>query len=588
MDPQGLPPPPAHPLRSPLLAALGSLALAVLLTWPAALDLGGGLLGHPGNDTWNHAWGYWWVGEGLLREGRIPLSTPLLNHPYGGSLFFIDTFNAAASAPLAAAAGLPVAYNVTVILGLGLNAFGAWMLARHALRDDAWAALPAVIYGCSAHILGQAYNGITETLNAGWLPLFGLGLLRTLERPRLGRGLWMGLMLALCALSNFYYGLFGVLLGVMVVLHRAITSPRQVRWGAFFLSSAVGAVLFSALVLPVLGTLSSTVEADDAMVTRDPEFVWASLLNHNMTDVVSFFRPGRHYSPDLKALYGEDLLIVLYLGWVALGLGAAAVLLSRPRRELGLWLWLGAVFWVFSLGPYLHVAGEYVRVEGRQLPLPFLTFFEAFPLFSRISHPFRFVVPTTLALGVLAGFGARALAARLRLPGGLVLGGSVVAVLVEILLLSPAPWPLPRCEARIPAVYQQLGAEGAVLDLPITVPNLERAVYTWYQTAHGRPSPYGLNDPLPDPLERNPLTWLIIQVETSRALDLPRVLPDLELVMGARMLGLEGYRYIVVHEGLYPQHKREAVGALLQALFGEPTRAAGEGIAVYTLPGAEG
>lgn len=586
MEPQGLPAS-APLLRPVLIAALGSVALAVLMTWPAALDLGGGLLGHPGNDTWNHAWGFWWVGEGLLREGRVPLSTGLLNHPYGGTLFFIDTFNAVASAPAAALWGLPAAYNLTVILSLAWNAFGAWMLARYTLRDDRFAAVPAVIYGCSAHILAQTYNGITETLNAGWLPLFALALLRTLERPRLGRGLLLGLTLALCALSNFYYGLFGILLGVGVVVHRAVTRPRQVRWGAFLLSAGVGAALFCVLVLPVLRTLSATMGAEDAMVSRDPEFVWASLLNHNMTDVVSFFRPGPNYSPDLKALYGEDLLIVMYLGWTALALAAAALWLWRPRRELSLWVWLAGVFWVFSLGPYLHVAGDYVTVQGRQIPLPFLTFFEAFPLFSRISHPFRFVVPASLALGVLAGFGVQALAARLRAPAGLVLGGAAAAVLVEVLVLSPAPWPLPRCEARIPPAYTQLTGDGAVLDLPITVPNLERAVYTWYQTAHGRPTPYGLNDPLPDPLEHNPLTWLIIQVETSRALDLPRLLPDLELVVGARMLALEGYRYIVVHEALYPQHKREAVSAVLQGLFGPPQRAEAEGIAVYSLGGAE-
>lgn len=574
-------------LRRLSLALLGALALAALLTWPLVLRPTEGLVGHPGNDTWNHVWGYWWVAEGLANDGAIPMSTPLLNHPRGGTLFFIDSFNAVLSAPIQWTLGLVAAFNAVVIGSLAWNAFGAWLLGRYVLRDDLAAIVPAALYGSSAHVLGQTYNGITETINTGWIPIYLLTLCRLLDRPRISRGLALGAALAVCATSNFYYGLFGALLSVVVVAHRAVTAPRQVRWGAFVLSTILGAVLFGALVAPTLSALSATINAEDAMVTRDPAFVWASLLNHNMTDLVSSFRPGAHYSPDLKALYGEDLLIVTYLGWVMLGLAGAGLALWRPRRELSLWVWIAVVFWVFSLGPYLHVAGEYVTWDGRKIPLPFLPFFEAFPLFSRISHPFRFVVPATLGLGVLAGFGAKALAARVSLPQGAVVGAATTLALVEVLLLSPAPWPLPRCEAKIPAAYTSLPADGAVLDLPITVPNLERAVYTYYQTAHGRPSPYGLNDPLPDPLERNPLTWMLIQVEASRAIELPPVMPELELVMGARLLSLEGYRAIVVHQSLYPEHKRRMVRALLDGIFGPPVEIAEDDVALYTLPPLE-
>ena len=45
-------------------------------------------------------------------------------------------------------------------------------------------------------------------------------------------------------------------------------------------------------------------------------------------------------------------------------------------------------------------------LEDFELALPF---FEAFPIFDRISHPFRFVVPAMLGLAVLAGHGTRLL-----------------------------------------------------------------------------------------------------------------------------------------------------------------------------------
>ena len=557
-----------------LIAAL----LSVLLTWPAVVDLRGAMPGHPGNDTWNHAWGFWWVGQ-ELSQGQLPLHTDLIGHPDGGSLYFIDSFNALWTLPVQWLLGVPAALNVAVLVAFFTNAIGGWLLGRHVLRDD-WAAwVPAVAFTASAHLLGQAYNGITETLNAGFIPIYLWALLRMLDRPSWQRAALMGAALALCSIANFYYGLFGVVLSVVVVLHRLITAHLRTSWLPFA-GALVGSVaLYAMLVLPVLGVLSGSMSADDALVDRDPEFVWASLVNHNITDLVSMFRPGKHYSPDLLAIYGEHLLIVTYLGWVTISLATLGLLLNRPRRENGLWLTLAVVFLVFALGPYLHIGGEYVELDNRRIPLPFLAFFKAFPLFSRISHPFRFVVPATLALGMLGGWGIRALQRRwAHLPGWLLPALACTLVTAEVTLGSPAVWPLPRCSAEIPSVYAELDG-GAVLDLPITVPNLERAVYTWYQTEHGQPVPYGLNDPVPTSLATNPLTATLVAMESGYIISLPPMLPELELVAGAERLKAEGYTHIVVHEDLYIGPKLEMVSAVLEGLFGEPVRR--DGVAVY-------
>jgi len=432
--------------RTHLIAFLGCLLLAALITWPLVVNPSGGLVGHPGNDTWNHAWGLWWVLDGLANRGGLPTHTALLNYPDGGSLFFIDTFNAVLTAPVQKIFGLPVAYNFAVFFGVAWTAFGAWCLAFHVTRDRVGASVAAVAYGCNAHLLGQAYNGITETINAGWIPFFVLALIRLLERPSWGKGLWMGAFFGLCALSNFYYGLFCLLIGIIVVLHAGMNEGRSIRWKAFFGSSALGGVVAVILVLPVLMMLAGTMNQPDAMVSRDPNFVWDSLMNHNYTDVVGFFRPGKVYSPDLKAEYGEELIIVTYLGWVLMGLVVLCLALHRRRKELSLWVVMMVTFLIFALGPYLHVGGpDPIEIGGRPIPLPFLPFFEAFPLFSRISHPFRFVVPAILAMSVLAAFGTRVLLRGFRSRVRWMWAGLIVsAICSEILLASPAVWPLPR------------------------------------------------------------------------------------------------------------------------------------------------
>lgn len=148
-------------------------------------------------------------------------------------------------------------------------------------------------------------------------------------------------------------------------------------------------------------------------------------------------------------------------------------------------------------------------------------------------------------------------------------------VWTELQLFSPATLPIPHGEAQISVAYRDMKTDpvaGAVLDLPLSLPNLERAVYVWNQSVHERPIPWGLNDPMPTPLRKNLVTQTLLQIEGRHAKTLPAVLPYLDLVVSARVMARQGYRYIVVHESFYPTFKLTQTQQLLQALFGEPKR----------------
>jgi hypothetical protein len=544
------------------------------------------LIGHPGNDTWNHVWGYWWVAEELM-AGRWPSHTELLAYPGGGTLYFIDTVQAVITVPLQWAVGPAMAYNMTLFFGLAMSGFGAWLLAHKVTGDPVASGLAMVIYGCSPHLLGQAYNGISETVCAGWLPIALWGLLRFLDRPDWRRAGVLGLLMAMTMLTSWYYGLFAVIATAVLLSWRALRQHWVQPWVKSLIRLSGAAALGGALVSPLLIAFRSSLDAADALVTRDPEFVEASLLYHNITDIVAFFKPSKIPSPDLLSLYGEELVIVIYLGWVGLILVAAALLMTRRHRELGPWIWIGIIFFVFSLGPYLNVGGEMLEIQGRRVPMPFLPLFDALPLFSRISHPFRFVVGVSLSVAVIAAAGLRHLLRHTGPRGRLgVMMALAVLCLVEFSLASPATLPIPTSDATIPEAYGELARDpepGAVLDLPMAVPNLERAVYVWYQAVHRRPVPWGLNDPMPEPLLRNRLTATLMRMEATRARTLSPRLPELDLVIAARALKRQGYRYIVLHERMYPEFKLTQVETVLGGLFGAPRRWPDDGIAVYTL-----
>ncbi len=568
------------------VALITSFLIAVVATWPLALDPSMAVIGHPGNDVWNHVWGYWWVARELV-AGELPLHTNLMHYPDPGGLFFIDTFGAVLFLPVTLLFGPVVAVNVSNFVSFGTAAFAAWLLGRHVLGEvrghgvetDRTALLAAVAYGLSPHLLAQAYNGITETLFAFGLPLALLTAIRFAERPTLERAVHVGLAGAVCTLANWYYGLFAVVGVVLFAVVFAVARRERIAWRALPVGGGLAAVLALVLVAPVLLGFVSTLNAPDALVGRDPDFVWKSLLNHNITDLVSLFRPGKVYSPDLKAMTGEDLLIVPYLGWVLIGMAGWGLYRLRRWRDRAPWLvWVG-VFGLLALGPYLYVDGAYLTVWDRKIPLPFLALFELVPAFQRISHPFRFVVPVQLGLAMLALFGAASL------PRFAALGAAGLLV-AEALVVSPAPWPIPRSVAEIPAYVETLADDrtpGAVLDLPASVPNLERAVYLYYQTAHRRPSPYSLNEPLPAMLSRNHLTRALLVAESGRVDSLPGVLGDLDLVVSGRALARVGVRYVVVHERLYPPDRLALVQTLLRGALGPETRRDPAGQTIWKL-----
>jgi len=474
-----------------------------------------------------------------------------------------------------------------MMAGLALSGFAAWLLARRVTGDAAASYVAMFVYGATPHLLGQAYNGISETVCAGWIPLTLWCLLRFLDRSTWRRAATLGVVAGICVVTSWYYGLFAALGSVVIVTWHAARQPYVAVWRKAVPRMIVAAGMVLVFVGPMLLAFATSLSASDALVSRDPGFVEASLLQHNITDVLAFFRPSKTPSPDLFTLFGEELVIVIYLGWLSIALSALALWATRRGRELAPWVWLGAVFFVFSLGPYLNVGGQYVQPWGRKVPLPFLALFEAVPVFDRISHPFRFVMGVVLMLALLSAHGLRHglrhRTAGLRTAAALGLG---LLMLAETVVASPARLPVPFSDGSVPDAYQAMAldpAPGAVLDLPLTVPNLERAVYVWYQSVHERPVPWGLNDPMPAALLSNRLVSTLIRLEATRATTLPPRLPALDLVIGARALARQQYRYIVVHERFYPAFKLRQVTAVLDGLFGAPVRHEPDGLAVYVV-----
>lgn len=552
----GLIPSPAQALGGRWRAALGHLGLALLVVWPGVLAGGSRLLGDPRVDVWNHAWGAWYW-YSALREGRLPWRTELLIAPEGGVLWFIDPAIAALGAPLVPVLGVAMAWN----LGLwAVVAFASWAgraFARELGASEAASWVGAAALACSAWVVCELHNGISEAVNVGPAALALAWTHRALREASWGAWARAGLGVGLCAWASPYLAL-----GVgLVALARGLPGLRE-AW--------VGALSAAVVGLPPALALATQLRAEDAVIKRPLEMD-DQLALHNAVDPRIFVTPLGFRSVDLSA---EGFEHSAYLGLVALGLAAWGLWqLPERRRALGGWALAGLLALVLCLGPYLAWGGEWARTPGGgYLRLPWWWVRQGLGGLA-ITHPLRLAVPGLVVVAGLAAVGAGAL------PGRRAVWAALGAVLLDGLLLSGAPWPVAAADARVPAVYTDLTrpwgdpAREVLLDLPTDLgATMGSSRYLYWQTAHRRPIPYtpdvrASTSPL---LRRASFRYLASTAkrrpDEHARLGFEAALPE---HLQAVDLRLEGVRWVVVHPALDPEGAA-ALRPALEAALGPP------------------
>lgn len=376
---------------------LQSLALAILLTWPAPVVLSEQALGSLDGDAIKHVWNLWWMHQEAW-DGVAGLRTTWAGFPDGMDLYPIEPLNGlfAAVIPIG-----PVALsNVLAIANLTLLGVCAGWLGELVSLRARGAFVAAALAECSAFAGFTLHVGVGELRELWWLPL-GFGCLLEAQRTQATR--WfvaLGATLVGAVLSCFYIGFF-LALGVLV--YALVTLRRNTR---LLVRYAVTAVVAGALALAPFRLFARTYDPDDdryvqsferwkqtrpmetyrgAAVEPSQLVTWRSLDRGQTARQAGAYEGGR------------------YLGWVTLGLALAGAW-AQPRRG-GPWLVVAGVGVLFSLGTVLWEHGAIVQAPwGGRLVLPlawlnaYLGYYE-----EPINFPARF-----LALAAVAALPAAA------------------------------------------------------------------------------------------------------------------------------------------------------------------------------------
>lgn len=503
------------------LAVLGFyVAVAVLMTWPAAAHLGDRVAGDPADNSL-FVWTTWVVRQQVL-SGQSPLYTTYIYYPDGISLALhaLVITKTLPGVLLQAFLSPSATLNLFLLVSMALTGYATWLLVRYLTQDDVAALVGGLVFSCSPFYLAHAAAGHLDYVSVEGIPLFCYFIVRAFEKRRWQDAVYAGLAMAYTGLSNWTYQLYLlVFCALFFVYHLAVERRAHLRWNVlrqYVVAGGVAAISSAPLLVPAyVASRSGTYD-----ITR---YVGGAALY--VSDVLGFFVPSPNHwlagdlvQPVFNQFTGGRYEGTVYLGLTVLIL--AGLGLRRAGRKRGtFWLIVALLFALISMGPGLHILGHYqfsslawMRMgsvakslgipmkpawvqtfdQAPMIPLPG-ALLQLLPFFQWTRAPSRFIAVTMLALAVLAGFGVARLRELTRERRWLHLPApAVTAVILGMLVLFEfCIVPFPTTPIVVPDFYRRLAQEAgdfAILDLPIQPYQLQPQ---FLQTFHGKRLVYG-------------------------------------------------------------------------------------------------
>ena len=432
-------------------------------------------------DAWQKIWDAWHLGHVLAGQAELYYSDAMF-HPRGASLAFNAVSLPHSFLLLAAQQALPVddAYNLIYLLTLCFNAFCAYALIHHLLKDKWIALYGAIIVG--VHVWFTDYVTAPDLLMVGTLPLTIYFLHRSVMENQWRFAALAGLCAGITAFIGIYTFLFLLITVAIYAIHLAIARWRQPRfWLRLLLLLAICASIAQLRIYPMIM---------DAQALE--EGLGHHYLKRTNRDLLDYFvLPANPFSGGFfQSIFNIALAEAHklgYLGYINIFFILRAIRHKPLRRRLAPWLLLFGIFALMRLGTHLVVNGhaytDVVLPEGiLKVLLP--------TTLGQIGHSFYYQIGIITPLALLSCLGLcvflRSKRARMR----------AAVALLSIIILA-VEYCIPR------QGYALEGGETAYVDWlrsenesPITVIDLpqfrfERAYFLYAQTLSGYPAAFG-------------------------------------------------------------------------------------------------
>ena len=211
-----------------LVAALvpaAFLAIAALLLWPLPLHLGTALPGDPTGDVGVYIWNLWIFRHEFLDHARLPLSTDHVFAYSGSADFSLHNYTPLAGLlglPLMAVLGVVSTFNVVLMLVVAASGWATYGLAR-SLGLSRIASFAAGALFIATPVITAREVAHLSLVSAAALPLFVWALRRVLVSARLRDAVLVGVIVAVATYSDAYFGVYCVLMGLLLLGWQFVT-----------------------------------------------------------------------------------------------------------------------------------------------------------------------------------------------------------------------------------------------------------------------------------------------------------------------------------------------------------------------------
>lgn len=492
--------------RSIALAAALYTALTLAFFAPSLARTDSALIGPP-EDNMQFHWFQRYGADALADPHKTLMRTTDMYYPGGITLYYANyyyygVFITAALRPLLHNDIL--IFNLLVLHTFPAAALAGYALTRHFTGDTYGALIGGYIFGFNPAHFAHALHHVTIA-TVHFVPLYILFTLRALRDGRKRDIAGAAASLALGALCDWNYLVFGIVFAALIVVYRMLKERTLLPLRSIGIVAASGllaAAALSPLLWPMI-RIGLTTPFKNKLPGHDI-FV-ADLLGYvipHTYHLTALWEPVRRIN---TAMTGTDWEKPVYLGLANLALAAWALpRLWRTRRSL-LAAW--AAFAVLALGVSLHIYGR--SVAG---PLPYAVL-EKLPFLENARNPSRIIQYAYAFWAVIVALALKDKLSALTRPIARKIAAAVIAALifVDFYSISSAMTPveLPPCYA---AVVEDPDRDFGVLDVPY-----DMGRYQLYQLLHKRPIVQGyigrrvedvLNDKLVYDLKRLPLQKL--------------------------------------------------------------------------------
>ncbi|MCL5102276.1 MAG: hypothetical protein M1544_02890 [Candidatus Marsarchaeota archaeon] len=373
-----------------------------------------------GGDSFLNLWEIWWTGYALSTHASLYYTYSVF-WPVGANLIYqtISPLTGIISLPFQAF-GLVTAYNITLLIGILISAFGMFVLAKYITKNAYAAFLAGLFYAFSATHVAQSYSHM-NWVDIGFIPVLLYFLLRSLYGEGGKHAIYknaagIGISFVLITfLGGYEKAIMSIMLSVLVVVVYLVyelyykQSKKFVLskslWITIILGMVIAFVLGSWGFIPLIHTLTQKGGISSAQYLNNVTYNegWSNNL-------LSFFVPSYYngiFNPGAKTSYfagtfqSDPTEKIGYIGYMPLLLAIAGIYydIKAKRKRYLLWLSIAIFFGWLSLGPYVQIGSKITSIPTIYI------IYHAIHGLNVIREPGRFLTVGTIGLDILAAIG---------------------------------------------------------------------------------------------------------------------------------------------------------------------------------------